>query len=50
MPWTASALLAAIFLAPLAYTQQPPISIKVVVVAMFERGADTGDQPGELQF
>ncbi len=28
---------------------QSPIDIKVVVVTMFERGADTGDQPGELQ-
>ena len=27
-----------------------PIPIKVVVVTMFERGADTGDQPGELQY
>src|ERR1700730_12397438 len=27
-----------------------PIPVKVVVVTMFERGADTGDQPGELQF
>jgi purine nucleoside permease len=27
-----------------------PIPVKVVVVAMFEVGADTGDQPGELQF
>jgi purine nucleoside permease len=26
------------------------IPIKVVVVTMFERGADTGDQPGELQY
>ncbi len=26
------------------------ISVKVVVVAMFERGADTGDQPGEYQY
>ena len=26
------------------------IKPKVVVVAMFERGADTGDSPGELQF
>jgi purine nucleoside permease len=26
-----------------------PISIKVVVVAMFERGEDTGDVPGEYQ-
>ena len=28
---------------------QSPIEVKVVVVTMFERGADTGDQPGELQ-
>ena len=27
-----------------------PIPVKVVVLAMFERGADTGDQPGEFQF
>jgi len=27
----------------------PPIRIKVVVVAMFERGEDTGDAPGEFQ-
>ena len=26
-----------------------PIPVKVVVVAMFERGEDTGDQPGEFQ-
>ncbi len=26
------------------------IPIKVVVVTMFERGADTGDQPGEFQY
>jgi len=26
-----------------------PIPVKVVVVAMFEVGADTGDAPGELQ-
>jgi purine nucleoside permease len=29
---------------------QEHIPIKVVVVAMFERGADTGDQPGEYQY
>src|SRR6187399_428692 len=28
----------------------PPIPIKAVVVAMFERGNDTGDIPGEFQF
>jgi len=27
-----------------------PIPVKVVVVTMFERGADTGDQPGEFQY
>jgi len=27
-----------------------PIAVKVVVVAMFELGADTGDAPGELQY
>jgi purine nucleoside permease len=26
-----------------------PIPVKVVVVTMFERGEDTGDQPGEFQ-
>src|SRR5216684_6055371 len=26
------------------------IPVKVVVVAMFERGADTGDEPGEYQY
>jgi purine nucleoside permease len=27
-----------------------PIPVKVVIVAMFEQGADTGDMPGELQY
>ena len=27
-----------------------PITVKVVVVAMFEIGQDSGDQPGELQY
>src|SRR5271168_2617022 len=27
-----------------------PIPVKVVVVTMFEQGADTGDMPGELQY
>jgi purine nucleoside permease len=27
-----------------------PLHVKVVVVTMFERGEDTGDAPGELQF
>lgn len=29
---------------------KPPIPVKVVVVAMFERGQDTGDTPGEYQY
>jgi purine nucleoside permease len=29
---------------------KPPIPVKVVVVAMFERGEDTGDTPGEYQY
>jgi len=31
-------------------TARSPISVKVVVVAMFERGEDTGDTPGEYQY
>ncbi len=42
------ALLAA-FAAPCA-AKPKPIPVKVVVVAMFEVGQDTGDQPGELQY
>lgn len=34
--------------APIASSE--PVSVKVVVVAMFEPGEDTGDRPGELQF
>ncbi|HVZ84952.1 MAG TPA: purine nucleoside permease [Terracidiphilus sp.] len=34
---------------PLA-AQTKPIAVKVVVVAMFEIGHDTGDAPGELQY
>ena len=29
---------------------ESPIPIKVVIVAMFERGEDTGDRPGEFQY
>src|SRR5262245_35618846 len=46
-------LLAIILSALVCLAQSPkpgkPRQIKVVVVSMFERGADTGDQPGELQ-
>ena len=48
-------LLSCLFLllaAPLVFAQTPPppIEIKVVVINMFEQGADTGDVPGEYQF
>ncbi|HTX76763.1 MAG TPA: purine nucleoside permease [Terracidiphilus sp.] len=43
----AAALCAA---APGAFAAPKPISVKVIVVAMFEVGADTGDTPGELQY
>ena len=33
-----------------ANSQQKPIEIKVVVINMFEQGADTGDTPGEYQY
>ena len=39
-----------IALATAASAKPRPIPVKVVVVAMFEVGADTGDQPGELQY
>lgn len=42
------ALLAAT--AALCSAKSKPIPVKVVVVAMFEAGEDTGDQPGELQY
>ena len=37
-------------LAVAAQAQTKPIPVKVVVVAMFERGEDTGDTPGEYQY
>src|SRR5271156_6704489 len=33
-----------------AFSKDRPIPVKIVVVTMFEQGADTGDQPGELQY
>jgi purine nucleoside permease len=41
-------LLAAV--ANAAAAKPHPIPVKVVVVTMFEQGADTGDAPGELQY
>ena len=40
----------AILLAAGALIAQPPTEVKVVVVTMFERGQDKGDDPGEFQF
>lgn len=34
----------------LGLAQNHPIPVKVVVLAMFEQGNDTGDAPGELQY
>src|SRR5882724_9552964 len=50
--WVSVFFLFAIF--PLRLSSQSiqankPIPVKVVVVAMFERGEDTGDEPGEFQ-
>jgi purine nucleoside permease len=45
-----SAVLLSILTGSSAFSQARPIPVKVVVVTMFERGADTGDQPGELQY
>lgn len=43
-------LLVCLFLLLAAPVQaQAPVEVKVVVVTMFERGADTGDEPGEFQ-
>src|SRR5579863_8660555 len=46
--------LLAVFVAGLLFAPaiqaRKPIPVKVVVVTMFERGADTGDEPGEFQY
>jgi purine nucleoside permease len=47
--WLPCLLLIAAFAAT-ASAKPRPIAVKVVVVTMFEVGADTGDQPGELQY
>jgi purine nucleoside permease len=50
-PMIFRAVLAGIFLSSsITQAADRPIPIKVVVVTMFERGADTGDQPGEFQY
>jgi purine nucleoside permease len=47
MCWKVPGLFLAVMLASSAADRIP---VKVVVVTMFERGADTGDDPGEFQF
>lgn len=39
-----------LLIATAAFSKDQRIPVKVVVITMFERGADTGDQPGELQY
>jgi purine nucleoside permease len=34
----------------LGQSSPPPVEVKVVVISMFEVGADTGDAPGEFQY
>lgn len=42
--------LVALFGAICSGAESKPVPVKVVVVTMFEMGADTGDAPGELQY
>jgi len=46
----AATILLLIFLAASIAAKPRPIPVRVVIVAMFEVGEDTGDQPGELQY
>ena len=39
-----------VFLMAVVGAAAEPIKVKVVIVAMFERGEDTGDRPGEFQY
>jgi len=52
--WIASCLLAIVACFPVlkeaAFAQSATLQPRVVIVSYFEIGADTGDQPGELQF
>lgn len=48
-PYKACVLLMAAFALPAVSRTAKPIPVKVVVIAMFERGEDTGDVPGEYQ-
>jgi purine nucleoside permease len=48
--WTRGELLWLAWFASAAISFAAPIPVKVVVVTMFEQGADTGDEPGEFQY
>jgi purine nucleoside permease len=43
-------LIGGVALSCVSFSKDRSIPVKVVVVTMFERGADTGDEPGELQY
>ena len=49
-PLYSAALLGVLALSSTGSAKPRPIPVKVVVVAMFEMGNDTGDAPGELQY
>jgi purine nucleoside permease len=50
MNYRALAIAAVMLCTHFAARAERRIPVKVVVVAMFERGADTGDEPGEFQY
>ena len=45
-----ASLLGLVAFGSIALAKPRPIQVKVVIVAMFEVGQDTGDAPGELQY
>src|SRR5947207_14449811 len=47
---TAFAWMVAALMMGCAAAKERAMPVKVVVVTMFERGADTGDEPGEFQY
>jgi purine nucleoside permease len=47
--WSCPFCLAGLFFLAQAATAEPPMPVKIVVVAMFEQGEDLGDAPGEYQ-
>jgi len=49
-PQTLLAFLGLLVSSAVSFAEPKPIPVKVVVVAMFEVGDDTGDKPGELQY